>query len=135
MQNHSSHQGSCQCGRVTFEVKGPITRSMKCNCSICKRIGALWHGTDENGLKVLSGDTELSVLQFNTMTAKHYFCRHCGVHPFSRPRLDPSKWVVNIRCIDEIDADTLPTGIFDGKNWEQAAQDFLAQMASKKRHS
>ena len=125
-----SHQGSCQCGRVTFRVHGKISGVMKCTCSICRRVGALWHGTDESGLKVLSGESELSVHQFNTMTAKHYFCRHCGVHPFSRPRLNPTKWVVNVRCIDEIDADALPVRVFDGKNWEQSAQAFLSQRKS-----
>lgn len=100
---------------------------MKCTCSICRRVGALWHATDERGLEILSGEDELALHQFGTMTARHYFCRHCGVHPFSRPRLDPSKWVVNVRCIDEIDADALPVTVFDGKNWEQAAEAFLIQ--------
>lgn len=125
-----SHEGSCQCGRITFRVDGEISGVTKCTCSICRRVGALWHGTGESGLKILSGEDELSVHQFNTMTAKHYFCRHCGVHPFSRPRLDPTKWVVNVRCIDDIDADSLPVRVFDGKNWEQSAQAFLSQRKS-----
>jgi hypothetical protein len=61
------------------------------------------------------------------MTAKHYSCRHCGVHPFSRPRLDPSKWAVNVRCIDGVDLSSLPTKPFDGVNWEETAKALYAQ--------
>jgi hypothetical protein len=56
------------------------------------------------------------------MTAKHYSCRHCGVHPFSRPRLDPSRWAVNVRCIDGLDVTSLRVMHFDGANWEEAAR-------------
>ena len=59
------------------------------------------------------------------MTAKHYFCRHCGIHPFVRPRLDPTRWAVNVRCIDSVDLSSLEVRAFDGENWEAAAQDFM----------
>ena len=81
---------------------------MECNCSLCRRLGALWHGASDSSLRITAGENELTLYQFNTMTAKHYFCPHCGVHPFSRPRLDPSRWAVNIRCIDGADLSSLP---------------------------
>lgn len=65
--------------------------------------------------------------QFNTMTAKHDSCKHCGVHPFSQPRLDPSRWAVNVRCIDGVDFSALPLKHFDGANWEAAAKALYAQ--------
>ncbi len=120
------HRGSCHCGRVTFEVEGEIRQAVECNCSICRRKGALWHGTREDRMRILSGEDDLALYQFNTMKAKHYFCRHCGVSPFSRPRLDPSMWVVNLRCIDGLDVSALPVRHFDGQNWERAAEALLA---------
>jgi hypothetical protein len=69
----------------------------------------------------------LTLYQFNTMTARHYRCRHCGIHTFSRPRLDPSRWAVNVRCIDAVDPSLLPLRRFDGENWEQAAEALRAQ--------
>jgi hypothetical protein len=98
---------------------------MDCNCSLCRRKGALWHGASETNLRIVAGEAELALYQFNTNTAKHYFCRHCGVSPFSRPRLDPGRWAVNVRCIDGVDLASIPVRPFDGANWEAAAKALL----------
>jgi hypothetical protein len=90
-------------------------------------VGALWHGASDGSLRITAGESELTLYQFNTMTAKHYACRVCGVHPFCRPRLDPSRWAVNIRCIDGVDLSSIPLRQFDGANWEQAAKALYAQ--------
>jgi len=122
------HRGACHCGAVTFVVKGPISRAMRCTCSICSRIGAIWHGTADAGVVIVSGEGELSEYRFGTMTAKHYFCRHCGIHPLTRPRLNPTMWAVNLRCVDGLDADALPASTFDGANWEAAAEALLTSL-------
>jgi hypothetical protein len=121
-----SYLGACHCGRVTFELDARMGYAMECNCSLCRRVGALWHGASDGSLRITAGESELSHYQFNTMTAKHYFCRHCGIHPFTCPRLDPSRWAVNVRCIDGVDLSSLPRRHFDGENWEQAAATFQA---------
>jgi hypothetical protein len=112
---------------VTFELHGEIENVIDCNCSLCRRRGALWHAATEASLRVLSGEDDLTLYQFNTMTAKHYFCRHCGIHPFIRPRLDPSRWAVNVRCIDGLDLSSLKVIQFDGEHWEEAAKAFYAR--------
>ena len=117
-----TYRGSCHCGRVSFELAGELKYAIECNCSICRRKGALWHGTADANLRILSGESDLQLYQFNTMTAKHYSCRHCGISPFSRPRLDPSVWVVNLRCLDGVDLAALPVHAFDGEHWEEAAR-------------
>ncbi len=124
----STHHGSCHCGRVTFELTSDLKHVMECNCSICRRQGALWHGATDETLKIVSGESELTLYQFGTMKAKHYFCRHCGVQPFVRPRLDPTRWAVNLRCIDRLDLATLKVGLFDGENWEDAVRALVAAM-------
>ena len=118
------HHGSCHCGRVTFEVDADISYGIDCNCSLCHRRGALWHGAGENSLRILSGEPDLTIYQFNTRTAKHYFCRYCGVAPFIRPRLDPTKWAFNVRCIEGVDLNDIDVHHFDGNNWEDAAAAF-----------
>lgn len=120
-----TYQGTCHCGRVKFEVRASLDYLMDCNCSLCRRKGALWHGASEANLRILAGEAELTLYQFNTQTAKHYFCRHCGVSPFSRPRLDPKRWAFNVRCIDGVDLSSIPVRPFDGANWEAAAKALL----------
>jgi hypothetical protein len=124
-----THQGSCHCGRVTFEAQADIDHVVDCNCSICRRRGALWHGVPESGLRILSGESELTLYQFNTMTAKHYFCRRCGIPPFVRPRINPAFWAINVRCIDGFDLESVPVHKFDGEHWEDAARAFYVAKA------
>ena len=123
-QTKQTHRGSCHCGRVTFELTATLDYVIDCNCSHCRRRGALWHPAVESELRILSGEGDLALYRFNTMTAKHYFCRHCGIHPFIRPRLDPTRWSVNVRCIDGVDLASLTVKRFDGENWEEAAKAF-----------
>ena len=35
-------KGSCHCGNVTFSVPRKPEWLTECNCSICRRVGALW---------------------------------------------------------------------------------------------
>lgn len=126
-----TYTGSCHCRRVTFEVTGAIKGAVECNCSICSRIGALWHAAAPDQVRILTGEGDLTLYQFNTKVAKHYFCKHCGIHPLSRPRLDPRMWVVNVRCLDGVDVAALPVQRFDGVNWEASAKAFLERRPAR----
>ncbi|MFL6623557.1 MAG: GFA family protein [Sulfurifustis sp.] len=115
--------GSCHCGRVRFEIDATPTRLSRCNCSICHAKGALYMPIREiQALRITAGESELTAYQFNTRTATHYFCKHCGIHTFHRPRTDPSRWSANVRCLTDLDLTRLPVTEFDGRNWEAAAR-------------
>jgi hypothetical protein len=61
----------------------------------------------------------MTTYQFNTGTAKHTFCRHCGIHAFYQPRSDPENYSVNARCLDDYDPEAMPSQrLFDGREWE-----------------
>jgi hypothetical protein len=125
-----THKGSCHCGSITFELDGSVGTAIECNCSICHMKGAIWHGTDDAHFRILSGEADLGRYQFGTMTAKHYFCKSCGISLFSRPRIAPTKWAVNLRCVDGVDLSRLKIHPFDGQNWESAAQQFMQERAA-----
>ena len=36
-----THAGSCHCGRIAFTLHGEVGRAIDCNCSMCRRRGAL----------------------------------------------------------------------------------------------
>ena len=38
-------EASCHCGAVRLEIAQRPERLTSCNCSICRRLGALWAGT------------------------------------------------------------------------------------------
>ena len=118
-----SYQGSCHCGRVRFRVRADLSDLLECNCSVCTKKGILHLIVPPEDFELLQGGDDLATYQFNTNTAKHTFCRHCGMHPFYVPRSDPDKISVNARCLDGVDPAALrPTKFFDGRNWEAAQQ-------------
>jgi hypothetical protein len=121
----TTYKGACHCGKVTFELKAKLDHAIYCNCSVCSKRSALWHGATDDTLKILTGKDDLELYQFGTRTAKHYFCRHCGIHPFVRPRLDPTRWAVNVRCLEGVELKDIPVRQFDGEHWEEAAKAFL----------
>lgn len=119
-------QGGCHCGEVRFEIETELSKAIECNCSICTKKGALLHRVPPERFRLLSGRDALTLYQSGTMIAKHWFCKHCGMHAFNHPRAAPELYSVNIRCLD--DFHELRDGIeivpFDGRNWERAMQNF-----------
>jgi hypothetical protein len=113
-------EGGCHCGRVRFRVTADLTRVTDCNCSICIKKGFLHLIVPPEQFELLQGAGDLTKYEFNTRTAKHTFCRHCGIHAFNVPRSNPDKISVNVRCLDGIDLAEIRPQEFDGKNWEAA---------------
>jgi hypothetical protein len=114
--------GGCHCGRVRFRVSADLESVTECNCSICRKKAFLHLIVPPEKFELLSGKDDLATYEFNTRTAKHTFCKHCGIHSFYVPRSDPDKIDVNVRCLDEVDLDAIAPKPFDGRNWEAAMQ-------------
>ncbi len=109
--------GSCHCGTVKFKVLTAASPAGRCNCSLCRRKGALMSPSfPAENLEIVSGKEELTLYQFNTRVAKHYFCRHCGIYPFHQTRRDPTQWRVNLGCIEGLDVYSLDAAVFDGSS-------------------
>ena len=117
------YEGGCHCGRVRFSIEVDLEQTTigECNCSICTKKGILHLPIARDRLEILTGADEMTTYIFGTGTAKHTFCRHCGIHAFYQPRDDPENHSINARCLDEYDPATMqPRRFFDGKNWEEA---------------
>ena len=114
------HQGGCHCGRVRFEVLAPAQIEVgDCNCSMCSKTGYLHLVVKKDKFKLVSGEDALTNYQFNTGTAKHLFCSHCGIKSFYVPRSHPDGYSVNARCLDEGTVTGMTLRKIDGKNWEK----------------
>ena len=116
------YEGGCHCGRIRFVVRGDLTAATLCSCTICTMKAFIHLIVPPGDFQLVSGQDDLATYQFNTKVAKHHFCRVCGVSPFYVPRSDPDKIDVNVRCLDDVDVDTLKLATFDGKNWERAIE-------------
>lgn len=95
------HCGGCHCGRVRFEVDAPARiEVLECNCSMCRMTGFLHLIVPAARFRLLQGADALTEYRFNTGTARHLFCRYCGVKAFYVPRSHPDGYSVNARCLD-----------------------------------
>jgi hypothetical protein len=86
----------------------------------------LHHRVPPERFRLLAGQDTLAVYQFGSKIAKHWFCKNCGIHPFSNPRAAPGMYSINVRCLDDFEAEKadIKMGTFDGKNWEEAIKTF-----------
>ena len=114
-----THKGGCHCGAVTFEVEGPeVIMALSCNCSICRATGFLHLIVEDKQFTLTSGEDNLTEYRFNTGTARHLFCKTCGVKSFYVPRSHPNGYSVNVHCLDRSTIKDLDISLFDGANWE-----------------
>jgi hypothetical protein len=109
-----THRGGCHCGAVAFEVQAPARLTVSdCNCSICRMSGYQHLIVPRARFKLLQGAASLTEYRFNTATARHLFCRHCGVKSFYVPRSNPDGYSVNARCLDPATVEHVEVEIFD----------------------
>jgi hypothetical protein len=99
------HRASCHCGAVVLRLELPdgIVDPRRCNCSMCRRRGAIVASVPLSRLRVVQGADALRLYQFNTHTAEHHFCMHCGIYTHHRRRSNPDQYGYNVGCLDGVD--------------------------------
>ncbi|TRW97152.1 GFA family protein [Candidatus Methylobacter oryzae] len=113
------HKASCHCGAVVLELDLPngIENPRRCDCSICRRRGTIVASVKLSGIKIIKGTDTLRLYQFNTMTAKHYFCSVCGIYTHHQRRSNPKEYGYNVGCLEGVNPfliENIPTN--DGIN-------------------
>jgi hypothetical protein len=112
-----THAGSCHCGRIAFTVEGDIGEAMDCNCSMCRRRGALLAFFPREALTLSSAEGDYATYRFNKGPIAHHFCPTCGIAPFSdgvHPKTGDKIAAVNVRCLADVDLSTLAIKQVDG---------------------
>ena len=109
------YKGSCHCGTIKFEIETNLELVKQCNCSICRRKYAKMGMASKDDIKITEGKDSLSVYQFATNVAKHFFCKNCGIYTHHQRRSDPNGIGFNIGCLDEIDPFVIKSEILDNK--------------------
>jgi hypothetical protein len=114
------HKATCHCGAVELELSLPngLVDVRRCDCSLCRRRGAIVASVPLTGLRIVRGAEQLSLYQFNTNTAKHYFCKTCGIYTHHQRRVNLLECSFNVACLEGINPlkiqALIPT--FDGVN-------------------
>ena len=113
------HKSRCHCGSVELELQLPdgIIDPRRCNCSICRRKGAVVGSVPLSGLKIIRGRDKLSLYQFDTKEAEHYFCSVCGIYTHHKRRSNPDQYGINLGCLEGVDPKLIDgVKLYDGAN-------------------
>jgi hypothetical protein len=93
---------------VQFEITTDFPELTMCDCSLCRKKNALMVKVHESRFTLLAGAEQLAEYQFHTHTARHFFCKVCGIYPFHRKRVTPDHFGINVFCLDNFDPAGIP---------------------------
>ena len=112
-------KATCHCGAIELRVtlSDGLKSARRCDCSFCRRRGATAVTAPLSGVKVVKGADKLSLYQWNTQTAKHYFCSVCGIYTHHQRRSNPNEFGVNMGTLEGVNpAEHEPITWEDGVN-------------------
>ncbi|MDO5647144.1 GFA family protein [Paracoccus sp. (in: a-proteobacteria)] len=110
--------GACHCGAVTFRVRlrDGLNSARRCTCSLCRMRGAVVVSARLADIQILTGQDHLTLYQFNTGVARHYFCKTCGVYTHHQRRSNPEEYGINLACLDGQTPFLEQVDVMDGVN-------------------
>ncbi|AJF00435.1 GFA family protein [Pandoraea apista] len=113
---NQQYSGGCHCGDLRFTANIDLSKTIACNCSICKKRGLILAFSPIAEFSQTAGVGKAKEYLFNKHVIRHQFCPTCGVEAFAFGEMpDGAKMAaVNVRCIDDIDLATVHPAPFDG---------------------
>lgn len=112
-------EGACHCGEVQWTFDGMPSDSTVCNCTVCRRYGALWAYDFVDERIHVQGNTSLYLRddEFGGDVEFH-FCATCGCVTYWRgaKSMDDGRRriAVNLRLSDPAAIADIPVDRFDG---------------------
>lgn len=114
----SSLEGKCHCGAAGWRLEGDPGPVTACNCTLCRRYGALWAYDYEDGRIRLSGPLSSYARRRDDPALEILFCPTCaGVVAWRGLRLEEDgrrRLAVNVRMAPPEAVADLPIDHFDG---------------------
>ena len=120
-----THKASCHCKAVEFTVRlsDEFNTIRRCTCSYCSMRGAVAVSAELADITITKGENQLSEYQFNSGTAKHFFCSTCGIYTHHERRSNPQQYGVNVACIEGVSPfDFEEIVVYDGVNHPSDSQ-------------
>jgi len=71
-------EASCHCGDVRLRIAHAPSEVTDCNCSLCRRYGALWAYYTLGEVDVAVGSGETDIYMWGDRSNRFHRCRTCG---------------------------------------------------------
>ena len=113
-------EASCHCGAVHFAVETAPDQVNDCNCSICRRYGALWAFYPREDVRLSGHPEHTTGYVWGERTIETFRCNGCGCVTHWEPfRPEATKLSVNMRNFDPAEIGQVRLRRFDGADkWE-----------------
>lgn len=97
-------KATCHCGAVELSVtlSNGLATARRCDCSFCARRGAAAVTAPLDGVEIVKGADKLTLYQWGTRTAQHYFCSVCGIYTHHRRRSNPNELGINLGTLEGV---------------------------------
>lgn len=97
-------RAACHCTAVRFKVKMPEW-VLDCNCTICRRYGALWTYPQPDEVELIQGTDATDTYVWGDRELAFHRCKECGcvTHFSTLPPAPPRVYGVNARMIPALD--------------------------------
>ncbi len=109
-------EGSCHCGAVKLRYDGLPKAVVICNCSICRRLAAMW-GHGSIGVITIDAAPDATLgYRWGDKSLAFHTCRICGctTHWLSEAPEMPRRAAINLRMVESAQISGLPLRHFDG---------------------
>jgi hypothetical protein len=110
-------QGQCHCGAVSWKFDANPEGATACNCTVCRRYGALWIYDHEGENVNVHGPT---VAYIRGKAIEFHFCPTCGCVTHWRAQSPDEhgrrRLAVNVRMSEPETVSNIPIDHFDGLN-------------------
>ena len=107
--------GACHCGQVRIDLPDHPAALVNCNCSICRRIGALWAFYERDDLRIAGHPEHTTGYVWGARTITTFRCNGCGCVTHWEPlAAGKTKFGINLRNFDPHELGEVRLRRFDG---------------------
>lgn len=108
--------GTCHCGAVAFELRTAPRHAVACNCSICRRLGAVWGHGDARDITITAAPEATIRYSHGDKEIAFHTCRTCGAttHWEGIAGQGKERMAVNLRLAEPGTIEAIGLRHFDG---------------------
>ncbi|NQV69606.1 MAG: GFA family protein [Pseudohongiella sp.] len=107
---------TCHCGAIEIEVAEKPNSITQCNCSICRRYGALWAYYTISSATVNLDPSAVRTYRWSDKVIDFVWCNTCGclTHYEDSDKVGDYRVAINTRMMNPSDIEGIGIRFFDG---------------------
>ncbi len=98
-------KAACHCTAVRFEIMELPDWVLDCNCTLCRRYGAVWAYPKPDQVKLVAGADSMHTYSWLDRVLAFHRCKECGclTHVTALDKHPRQLFAVNVRMIPTLD--------------------------------